>query len=63
MKLAQEKGLTEEALLKEEVQAIPLGRFGTPDEVAGAILFLLSDQASFITRTSIDVDGGETRSI
>lgn len=36
----------------------PLGRVGKPEEVAAAILFLLSDDASFITGTSLVVDGG-----
>ncbi|WP_204113701.1 glucose 1-dehydrogenase [Shimia biformata] len=36
----------------------PLGRAGTPDEVAEAILFLLSDKASFITGETLDVGGG-----
>jgi NAD(P)-dependent dehydrogenase (short-subunit alcohol dehydrogenase family) len=37
---------------------VPLGRFGTPDEVSGIVVFLLSDRASYITGTSIDVAGG-----
>jgi NAD(P)-dependent dehydrogenase (short-subunit alcohol dehydrogenase family) len=38
--------------------SIPLGRGGHPDEVAGAILWLLSDEASYTTGTFIDVTGG-----
>lgn len=63
LKLAQEQGLTEEAVVEKEVRDIPLGRFGLPEEIVGAVLLLLSDQASFITGASIDVDGGETRSV
>ena len=37
---------------------IPLGRFTRPDDVAGAATFLASDDASFLTGTCIDVDGG-----
>lgn len=36
----------------------PLGRFGQADEVAAAVLFLLGDEASFITGTALPVDGG-----
>jgi NAD(P)-dependent dehydrogenase (short-subunit alcohol dehydrogenase family) len=38
----------------------PLGRIGQPDEVAAAIAFLASDEASFITGTTLYVDGGVT---
>ena len=37
---------------------VPLGRFGTPEEVSGLVAFLLSDRASYITGASIDVAGG-----
>src|SRR5450432_2165043 len=42
-------------LAKEEV---PLGRFGTVDEVSGIVAFLASDRASYLTGASIDVAGG-----
>ena len=38
----------------------PIGRLGTPDEVAGAVLWLCSDAASFVTGTMLSVDGGAT---
>ena len=38
----------------------PLGRAGRPDEVARAMLFLASDEASFITGMALPVDGGRT---
>ena len=41
-------------------EAIPLGRLGTPRDVANAILFLASEDASYITGTTIVIDGGQT---
>jgi len=40
---------------------VPLGRFGTPDEVSGLVAFLLGGRASYITGASIDVAGGMGR--
>jgi 3-oxoacyl-[acyl-carrier protein] reductase len=37
---------------------VPLGRFGTPEEVSGIVAFLLGDRAGYITGASIDVAGG-----
>jgi 2-hydroxycyclohexanecarboxyl-CoA dehydrogenase len=37
---------------------VPVGRFGTPSDVAGVALFLASDLASFVTGTTVHVDGG-----
>jgi 3-oxoacyl-[acyl-carrier protein] reductase len=46
----------------QEGQTVPgvvLGRTGTPDDIAGAALFLASDDASFITGSSLTIDGGQ----
>jgi 3-oxoacyl-[acyl-carrier protein] reductase len=40
------------------VKPVPLGRFGTPDDVAGAAIFLASDLASYITGVDINISGG-----
>ena len=45
-------------LLHAELAHTPMGRLGTPDEVVGAVLFLCSRAASFITGQAIVVDGG-----
>jgi 3-oxoacyl-[acyl-carrier protein] reductase len=42
----------------EFIKLAPLGRIGTPEDVAGAIMFLISEAASFITGATIDVNGG-----
>ncbi|HEV8676580.1 MAG TPA: 3-oxoacyl-ACP reductase family protein [Methylomirabilota bacterium] len=41
-------------------KAIPWGRLGTPDDVAGAVVFLASDEAEFITGQTLSVSGGLT---
>jgi NAD(P)-dependent dehydrogenase (short-subunit alcohol dehydrogenase family) len=44
--------------LKMISTSVPLGRLGTPDEVAKAVVFLASDDSSYITGTEIFMDGG-----
>lgn len=42
------------------IRSTPYKRFGNPDELAGALIWLLSDESSFVTGTSVKVDGGFT---
>ncbi|MGI9253198.1 MAG: glucose 1-dehydrogenase [Thermomicrobiales bacterium] len=56
--IAKREGLPKGAAKKRAVDAIPLGRIGYPEDVAGCALFLASDDASYITRQVIQVDGG-----
>lgn len=55
------QGLVEDPLKRAEVEAeIPLGRLGEPNEVADAVAWLAGPQASYITGTTLFVDGGMT---
>jgi len=45
-------------VLAKAVQEIPAGRFGTPEEIAEAIVFLASEGAAYVTGTCLDVNGG-----
>jgi 3-oxoacyl-[acyl-carrier protein] reductase len=50
-------------MMKQRLGEIPMGRIGTPEELAAAIAFLASEGASYITGAVLEVDGGFTRSI
>lgn len=49
-----------EKLIESLKRAIPMGRLGRPDDVAGAVAFLVSDDAGFITGQTISISGGLT---
>ena len=58
---AEVLGMEEMASIRDRIrEAHQLGRFGQPEEVANAILFLISDEASFVTGHAMVVDGGYT---
>ena len=48
---------------EERRQMVPLGRYGTSDEVAATVAFLASDVAAYITGQTLRVDGGLTRAV
>lgn len=53
-------GKSEEELLRESEQNIPLGRYATPEEIADAVLYLSSARASYVTAASLTMDGALT---
>jgi 3-oxoacyl-[acyl-carrier protein] reductase len=63
VRIRREKtGQTEEEYMADYVKPIPAGRLGTPEEFAAAAVFLCSEQASYITGSTLCVDGGKRRS-
>jgi len=57
------KDADHEQVMKEKAKAIPLGRIGRPEELAALVAFLASEQAAYISGTTIQVDGGASRGI
>jgi NAD(P)-dependent dehydrogenase (short-subunit alcohol dehydrogenase family) len=47
-----------EAARQNMIKATPIGRLGKPSDIANGVLFLASDDASFITGTELVIDGG-----
>lgn len=54
------RGMSAEAVRQEDISQVPLGRTGTPQDVANVVLFLASPLASYMTGQSINVTGGMT---
>ena len=46
-------------VLKKIISTIPVGRLGKPEDIANSVLFLVSDDASFITGSTISINGGQ----
>ncbi|MBI2216601.1 MAG: SDR family oxidoreductase [Candidatus Rokubacteria bacterium] len=57
------KGVTPAEAERDILRGVPLRRPGTPDEVANLVVFLASDLSTYITGTTIAIDGGMTRTI
>jgi len=62
-KKAEALGITLEEFIKTFTNNVPLRRLGKPSEIASAVQFLSSDEASFITGTTLLVDGGLVRGV
>jgi NAD(P)-dependent dehydrogenase (short-subunit alcohol dehydrogenase family) len=50
--------LTSEEKNRQALQRIPLGRFGTPEDVANAVAYLASDESAYMTGTTLNLSGG-----
>jgi 3-oxoacyl-[acyl-carrier protein] reductase len=57
------KGVDPEEAVKEKTKAIPAGRIGKPEELGALVAFLASEQAAYISGTTIQIDGGGNRGI
>ncbi len=60
---AERSGKTTAEIVRDLQKEIPAGRFGRPEEIAAAVLFLASPQAGYITGINVPVDGGRTGSL
>ena len=62
-RLAAERGISVEEAGAELARQLRVARFGTPEEVAQVVAFLVSDAASYMQGAIVDVDGGQTRTL
>jgi len=60
---AEKSQKTKEMILNEMGASIPMQRLASPDETAALIAFLASEQAGYITGTTIPIDGGAIKSL
>ena len=62
-KQAEDEGLVFEEFIRRLTEGIPLGRLGTPEDIAGVVALLVSPRGSFITGATLPVDGGSRQSL
>jgi 3-oxoacyl-[acyl-carrier protein] reductase len=60
---AEEQGLAPEEFIRRLTADIPLGRLGTPADIASFVALLVSPRGSFITGATVQIDGGSRRSL
>jgi meso-butanediol dehydrogenase/(S,S)-butanediol dehydrogenase/diacetyl reductase len=58
VKMAEAAGVTVDDIVADKIKNIPLGRGGTPEDVAGVVTFLCSDDAAYMTGQAINISGG-----
>ena len=61
--VAAREGTTREAVQRRTESTIPMGRMGTPEEFGAVVAFLASPRASYVTGTTLQVDGGFVKSV
>ena len=54
------KGDITKEQLEDDVKNYPLGRYGKPEDIAYAVIYLLSDASKWVTGTNLKIDGGLT---
>jgi 3-oxoacyl-[acyl-carrier protein] reductase len=62
-KIAERLGQTEDSLLADIVKDVPVGRIGTVDDIANMVALLSSNRGSYVTGTTIRIDGGMLRNL
>jgi 3-oxoacyl-[acyl-carrier protein] reductase len=60
---ANNRNVSKNVIIGEAIKAIPLGRYGTPEEFANVVTFLASDANTYITGSSILIDGGMVKAL